>query len=163
MQVLLIRHARAEERRLLRRDASRALTEDGRRRFRRAARGLRAELPELERIITSPLVRARETAELLASAYKQIKVEHQPLLAPGKPPAKLVAWLAAQPREACIALIGHEPDLGRLAGLLLTGKARSFMHVKKGAALLIEFPNAVRTGRGVLRWQLAASQLAALA
>lgn len=163
MQILLIRHARAEERRLLQRDASRALTEDGRRRFRRAARGLCAELPELERIVTSPLTRARETAELLARANKHIEIESQPLLAPGKSLAKLVAWLAAQPPESCIALIGHEPDLGRLAGLLLTGQARSFMRFKKGAAALIEFPKGAHAGRGVLRWQLTASQLAALA
>lgn len=163
MQVLLIRHARAEERRLLQRDASRALTADGRRRFRRAARGLRAELPELGRIATSPLQRARDTAELLAGEYRHAELERLPLLAPGKSPAKLLAWLAAQPPEACIALVGHEPDLGRLAGLLLTGKARGFMRFKKGAAALIEFPRAVRAGGGILHWQLAASQLAALA
>jgi phosphohistidine phosphatase len=163
MQIVLIRHARAEERRLLQRDASRALTAAGRKRFWRAARGLRAELPYLDRIVTSPLTRARETAELLAGAYKQVKVEHQPLLAPDKSLAKLVAWLSTQPPASCIALVGHEPDLGRLAGVLLSGKPHGFMQFRKGAAALIEFPRIVRAGGGVLHWQLSASQLAALA
>jgi len=163
MQIVLIRHARAEERRLLQRDASRALTAAGRKRFRRAARGLRAELPNLDRIVTSPLTRARETAELLAGAYRLADVESQTLLAPGKPPAKLLAWIATQPPASCLALIGHEPDLGRLAGVLLSGKPHGFMQFKKGAAALIEFPKTVRAGGGVLHWQLSASQLAALA
>lgn len=163
MRILLIRHARAEQRRLLQRDASRVLTDDGRRRFRRAARGLRTEMPEITHIATSPLVRARETATLLASVYKHKNVIRQPLLAPGKPASKLAAWLAAQSAKSCIALVGHEPDLGRCAGLLLTGQPRSCLHFKKGAAALIEFPNAARAGGGRLCWLLSARQLAALA
>lgn len=162
MLVVLIRHARAEERRLLQRDRSRALTADGRRRFRRAAKGLRAELPPLTRIATSPLQRARETAELLAAVCKHTDIQRLPLLAPGKSPAKLLAWLAGEPPDSCLALIGHEPDLGRLAGLLLDGRVRGFVQFKKGAAAAFEFSRAPRAGEGRLLWLLTAAQLAAL-
>ena len=86
MQLVLIRHARAEERALLKRDRTRALTVDGRRRMRKAARGLHALLPGLSQIATSPLTRARQTAAIVAEARDDIDVTLLPALAPGEPP-----------------------------------------------------------------------------
>ena len=162
MQLVLIRHARAEERALLKRDRTRALTIDGRRRMRKAAHGLHALLPGLSQIATSPLTRARQTAAIVAEARDDIDVTLLPALAPGEPPRAVLLWLRNQPTDATLALVGHEPDLGRLAGWLLSAKPSGFVQFKKGAAALIEFAEAPAAGKGTLAWLLTAAQLAAL-
>jgi phosphohistidine phosphatase len=162
MQLVLIRHARAEERMLFKRDRTRALTQDGQRRMRKAARGLHALLPGLTQIATSPLLRARQTAEIVAAVYTGIDTVSLPALSPGVAPRAVLAWLRAQPADATLALVGHEPDLGLLAGWLLTGKNSGFVQFKKGAAALIEFSGAPAAGKGTLVWLLTAAQLAEL-
>ena len=162
MQLVLIRHARAEERALLKRDRTRALTIDGRRRMRKAAHGLHALLPGLSQIATSPLTRARQTAAIVAEARDDIDVTLLPALTPGQPPRAVLVWLRAQSANATLALVGHEPDLGRLAGWLLSGKPSGFVQFKKGAAALIEFAGAPAAGKGTLAWLLTAAQLADL-
>jgi len=162
MQLVLIRHARAEERTLFKRDRTRALTDDGRRRMRKSARGLRMLLPGLTQIATSPLLRARQTAEIVAAVYTGIDTVSLPALSPGAAPRAVLAWLRAQPADATLALVGHEPDLGLLAGWLLTGKRSGFVQFKKGAAALIEFAGAPAAGKGTLAWLLTAAQLAEL-
>lgn len=187
MQLVLIRHARAEERALFKRDRTRALTADGRRRMSKAARGLRALVPGLTGIATSPLLRARQTAEIVAAVYTSVDVVTLPALSPGVAPRTVLAWLRTQPQDTLLALVGHEPDLGQLAGWLLSGdrhewrkrgarsrphgdKRRSsfsarktgFVQFKKGAAALIEFAGAPAAGEGTLVWLLTAAQLAAL-
>lgn len=162
MQLVLIRHARAEERALLKRDRTRALTVDGRRRMRKAARGLHALLPGLSQIATSPLLRAHQTAEIVAAVYASVDVVTLPALSPGVAPRTVLAWLRAQPKDALLALVGHEPDLGQLAGWLLSGRSSGFVQFKKGAAALIEFAGAPAAGKGTLAWQLTAAQLAVL-
>jgi phosphohistidine phosphatase len=179
MQLVLIRHARAEERTLFKRDRTRALTADGRRRMRKAARGLHALLPGLTQIATSPLLRARQTAEIVAAVYAGIDTVSLPALSPGAAPRAVLAWLRAQPADATFALVGHEPDLGLLAGWLLSGdrhgwrkcgkrrssfsaKSTGFVQFKKGAAALIEFADAPAAGKGALAWLLTATQLAEL-
>jgi phosphohistidine phosphatase len=159
MQLVLIRHARAEERALFKRDRTRALTADGRRRMRKAARGLRVLVPGLTGIATSPLLRARQTAEIVASACNSPAAMPLPALAPGEDAHAVLAWLRAQPADAALALVGHEPDLGLLAGWLLSGKRTGFVQFKKGAAALIEFAGAPAAGKGTLAWLLTAAQL----
>jgi phosphohistidine phosphatase len=162
MQLVLIRHARAVERALFKRDRTRALTEDGRRRMRRAARGLHAILPGLTHIATSPLLRARQTAEIVAAVSAGVDTVLLPALAPGGAPRTVLAWLRTQPHNAQLALVGHEPDLGRLASWLLAGRFSGFVQFKKGAAALIEFADAPAAGKGTLAWLLTAAQLAEL-
>jgi phosphohistidine phosphatase len=162
MQLVLIRHARAEERMLFKRDRTRALTQDGGRRMRKAARGLHVLLPGLTQIATSPLLRARQTAEIVAAVYAGIDTVSLPALSPGMAPRAVLAWLRAQPADATLALVGHEPDLGLLAGWLLSGKQTGFVQFKKGAAALIEFSGAPTAGKGMLTWLLTAAQLAEL-
>ncbi len=165
MQLVLIRHARAEERGLLKRDRTRALTVDGRRRMRKAARGLHELIPGISQIATSPLARARQTAEIVATVCHCPEVVPLPGLAPGGTGHAVLAWLRAQPADATLALVGHEPDLGQLAGWLLCGARRfskrtGFVQFKKGAAALIEFTGAPAAGNGKLAWLLTAAQLA---
>jgi phosphohistidine phosphatase len=159
MQLLIIRHARAEERGLLRRDAGRRLTKDGRKEMRKAAKGLARLVDDLDILATSPLTRAHETADILADELDGPAPTELQLLAPRGSPGRLLAWVADQPADATVALIGHEPDLGCFAGYLLGGKASSFIELKKGAACLISFEREPKAGEGRLQWLLTPSQL----
>lgn len=164
MKLVLIRHARAQARALLQRDRTRELTPDGRRRMRKAGAGLRTLVPGLDALATSPLVRAHQTAEVIARVYGEgLDIIPLSALAPGEPVTAVLAWLREQPADATLALVGHEPDLGRLASWLLSGKRSGFVQFKKGAAALIEFSAAPTAGNGSLVWLLTAAQLAKVA
>jgi phosphohistidine phosphatase len=163
MNILLIRHGKAEDRSILslsaKKDAARALTETGRRDMRKAAKGLRKFSPDIDLLASSPLIRARETAEVVARVFGVKDIVEQSLLAPGESGAALCEWLREQPPAATVALVGHEPDLSRLAGLLIAGRAESLIGLKKGACALIEFDDRPVAGRGRLAWLLQPGQL----
>ncbi|HTR22118.1 MAG TPA: histidine phosphatase family protein [Gemmatimonadales bacterium] len=163
MQVLVVRHAIAEDPADYARrhpdDAGRPLTADGRKKMRKAARGLRALVPELDLLATSPLTRAVQTAEILADEYDGPAPVQTPTLAPAQPLATLADWLDRERRREVVALVGHEPGLSRAVSWLLSGGDRSFVELKKGAACLLEFPDHVGAGLGVLRWSLSPGQL----
>lgn len=166
MKVLLIRHARAQERSartaLAQRDHARRLTDAGRKDMRRAAKGLRKIAPDLDILASSPLVRARETAEIIARVFGGPAITELAALAPGVTPEELLGWLREQGANS-VALVGHEPDLSRMAAYLLSGEARGFIELKKGAACMIEFDSAPAAGTGTLSWLLAPGQLRRLA
>lgn len=160
LDLLLVRHGVAEEPSEAsaagRSDAARELTPDGRRRFRKAARGLSRALAGLNRVASSPLLRARQTAVLLGKAF-DVEPEYLPALAPGGEARAVLAWLGR--KSGTIALVGHEPDLSRFAGLLLCGSARSLLELRKGGACLIRCSDKPGPGRGTLLWLLKPSQL----
>ncbi len=155
MKILIVRHAKAEERRLLgllRKDAARPLTPGGRKDMAKAAKGLKQLVSDIGVLAASPLVRARQTAQILAERY-DAQVTEVTELSPGADPDKLHAWLRKQPLEATVALVGHEPDLGVLASWFLTGRKEPFVLFKKGAACLIDFADGgPAPGRGRLEW-----------
>jgi phosphohistidine phosphatase len=156
--VVLVRHAIAEERRPGLRDAARRLTPEGRDKLERAARGLKRLGVVPDRILTSPLVRAAETAEVLAEVLAPaVKPETCGPLAPGHTPQEVGEALPEGART--VVLVGHEPDLSELASWLLTG-SRDGMRLpfRKAGAAAIELEGA----EGTLRWMLAPKQLRAL-
>ena len=164
MQLLVIRHAIAEDREEFavtgQDDDLRPLTRDGRRRMRRAARGLREVVPRLGLLATSPLVRAVQTAEVLADAYELDAWETWPELSPGVHPSMLVERLRSLRVDGGpVAVVGHEPDLGELASWLLSGRTPSFVELKKGPACLLEFEGPPDPDRARLLWLLAPGQL----
>lgn len=152
MDLLLVRHATAEDGRPGRSDADRRLTAEGRREFLRALAGLRRLDPEPTRILTSPLVRARETAELLAEQVAGPEPEEWPLLAPGGSLEGILRDLRGAGET--VVLVGHEPGLGRLVSLCLAGAAGDNTPLKKGGMARIRFDGAPRPGRGRLVWLL---------
>jgi phosphohistidine phosphatase len=164
-ELVFIRHAIAEDRGVFARtgrpDGERPLTEKGIRRMRLAARGLREELTELAVLATSPLVRAVETAEILAEAFDGIRVERVAALSAG-PPEAFLDWYRSVAGSGTVAAVGHEPHLGAWASWLLAGPAADFVPFKKGGACLLEFPGRVEPGAAVLRWHLGPSHLRAL-
>ncbi len=119
--LLLLRHAIAEDSGAARSDEERRLTGEGKRKLREVVAGMRAlELP-VDVILTSPLVRARETAEIVADGYGLDDGIETPALAPGAGPDAVLAALASIGRPSGVVLVGHEPDLAGLASTLLVG------------------------------------------
>jgi phosphohistidine phosphatase len=166
VELLVIRHARAEDREAFRAtgrdDDLRPLTREGRRTMRQAARALPALVPSLDLVVSSPLVRAMETARIVARAYGELEIAALDALRPEHSPELFARWLAQQQPETAVAAVGHEPHLGRLVSYLLAGQSASFLDLKKGAACLVAFPAAVAPGAGLLRWSLTPAQLSAL-
>jgi phosphohistidine phosphatase len=152
MQLYLVRHAEAEELPARGGDAARRLTADGRREFSRVVIGLRRLEPELTRILTSPLVRARQTAEILQEQLPGPAPEDWVLLAPGGAPERLLLQL----RDAgeTVALVGHEPGLGRLLSLAVAGRAGDGTPMRKGGVARIDFDATPKPGAGRLVWML---------
>lgn len=139
--LLLLRHGIAEPREDGRADAARALTPAGRRRCAAVLTRLRQRGLAADRLFSSPLVRARQTAELALQAELAPSLELAETLAPGGSPlAQLATWLDVVPARAGqrprLLLVGHEPDLGNLACALIGAPAGSITLRKAGLALL---------------------------
>ncbi|MGE3273857.1 MAG: phosphohistidine phosphatase SixA [Vicinamibacterales bacterium] len=155
IEVYLVRHAIAADRGpRYPDDRVRPLTADGVSRFRRAVQGLAALDVTLDVVFTSPLLRARETADLLAAGLKpKPAVEILEALAPGGAPKDVLAAIARAGRtSARLALVGHQPELGDLAARLLGARGR--IEFKKGGVALVEVERSTPGGPGMLRWLL---------
>jgi len=156
---LVVRHAAAEADAASGLDIDRPLSESGSEDMGRAAFGLTALVRPPDVIASSPYERALETAGIVADAFGGAPVESVEALAAGAPPEPMLAWLGTR-RGRLIALVGHEPDLGRFVSLALAGSTRSFYPMRKGAACLLEFPAVPRAGNATLEWAIEARQLA---
>jgi phosphohistidine phosphatase len=166
MKLLLIRHAIAEEpedfARTGKDDRQRPLTDDGRKKMKQNAKGLRELVPEIGLLATSPLTRAAQTAAILDSVYgglSEVEIEE---LSPEASPTEFLRWLRKQKAET-IAAVGHEPSLSLILSWLLTGNERRLFSFRKGGACLLEFPDEVGAGTATLLWALAPGQLRDLA
>jgi phosphohistidine phosphatase len=158
MRIVLLRHAIAEDSAPSgKADRLRELTDEGRRKMRKGAEALARLVPDLALVVTSPYLRTRETAEILAKACaRKPAVSELPELAPAGSgnTAAIVKFLLSQKALSAVALVGHEPDLSLLAGYLLTGKASSFVEMRKGGACLLDFPGRIAPGGARLVWHL---------
>lgn len=166
MQLLVIRHAIAEERddfaRTGKDDRLRPLTDEGRKKMKQAARGLRGLVPDIPLLATSPLTRAAQTGAILDSVYgglKEVEIEE---LAPDASPVEFLSWLRKQKAER-VAVVGHEPSLSLMVSWLLTGTEHRLLAFRKGGACLLDFPGKVGAGTAILLWALTPSQLRQLA
>ena len=131
-------------------DEERPLTDDGRRKFRKVARGIAKLVRRPDALLTSPHLRARQTAELLAEAWKRVTPEPEPSLATGDF-AGLEATLARYRPEQLVAIVGHEPHLSGLLAHLVDARAPERFAFRKGGAALVEFKGALSEG-GLLHW-----------
>lgn len=132
-------------------DDERPLTHAGAARMRRAVSGLRALGMEVDVVVTSPLVRAVETADLLVAGLKPVpSLQVLPALAPGVAPAKAADALAAIDTKRHLAVVGHEPGMGELAAWLIG--ARTPLPFKKGAVCRIDLDGPVTARAGRLVW-----------
>lgn len=171
MQLLLIRHAIAMEREEFAPaglpDSERPLTPEGKAKMIEVAKGLMRQVDDLALLASSPYLRARQTADIVAAAFPGVRRAETPVLIPDEPPLAFARWLAAHAAltddGAVIAAVGHEPHLGDLAEWLIAGDAEGAIVFKKGGAALIEFDDAPLKGSGVLRWLLEPGQLRKMA
>lgn len=153
-ELYLIRHGVAEERgEAWPDDAKRPLTARGMLRVRKAVRGLARLGVSIDVVLTSPLVRARQTAEIVAGGFDpRPQLVNADSLAPGGAYRAVVADLEKHARRSHIALVGHEPDIGELAARLID--TRHPVEFKKGAICRIDVGTLPPTGPGTLRWFL---------
>jgi len=156
MWVYLFRHGPAGQRDAERwpDDGQRPLTARGERKTTRAARGLARLERRPAQLFTSPLERSARTATILQQSLNVVRPPQiAEELAPGGSPQKLIARLQRWNGEVAV-VVGHEPDLGRLAGLLLFGDPEGTLPLKKSGCCAIAFEDAVHAGAGRLVWLL---------
>ncbi len=155
-----MRHAEAEEMSQSGADETRPLTVRGRQRTRAAASGLRALKLRFDLILTSPLLRAVETAEIVADAdARNPPPEVLPALSTGVPPGELISAIGPYSDHKDVLLVGHEPQLSGVIALLLTTNGKVAIRLKKGACVALEIPQKLEPGGAVLRWMLTQRQL----
>jgi phosphohistidine phosphatase len=162
VSLYLVRHAIAEPRGSdWPDDTKRPLTHRGMARMREAVRGLDAAGVEIPVVLTSPLVRARQTAELLAQGLScGPSVEVTNALLPGQPAARVAEALASHARAHAVALVGHEPGLGEIAAWLLG--TREPLPFKKGGVCRIDVTGLPPVPPGQLVWFALPKMLRAL-
>lgn len=165
MEVIVIRHSLAlpadKAREMGLSDGERPLTTRGDRHARSAAAGLRYVLAEqpLDAVLTSPLLRARQTAAILAQHLDDPPIDEAEVLAPGQPMEAVDAWLHAHFGERRLLLVGHEPDLANWVSWGLTRQRHRLLTFKEAGSALLRFPGAPEGGTGTLHWCLTADQL----
>ena len=124
MELILWRHADAENRLP---DDARQLTDKGRRQAKKMAAWLESRLPANYRLLSSPALRARETASALAD-----KVVIEPALSTSATPQQVLQVAGWPNGDGVVVVVGHQPTLGATAALALTGVAEAWS-IKKGA------------------------------
>lgn len=152
-------------------EVARPLTEEGRAESQQVAEGLRWLDPKLDVIVTSPLTRARETAEPVSQALG-VPLQVDGALAPGCTLHTLAPLLLSSHSMQGMLIVGHEPDFSELIGLLIAGHDLARVAMKKGACCRLDLPSLAKleherdvdklAGRATLRWLLTAPQLARL-
>ncbi len=162
MDVILIRHAKAGTRdpNSWPDDDERPLTPDGQLEHRAVMRAARKMGVKFDFLVTSPLKRARETAEIIGNVYRwpeepQVAAE----LGHGFSVTAVVKLLAKFPPSARVALVGHEPDFSELATALIGGKSGLGLQIKKSGIAGIRFEGPAEVGAGTLLFLLKPSQL----
>lgn len=159
----LVRHGIAEERGdEWPDDAKRPLTSKGLARLRGIARGLRELGVDVDVVLSSPLVRAKQTAEVLVDGLRPVpSLTVISALSPGISPAQLTEALHSYRKAKGIALVGHEPGIGELGAWLIGAKTP--LSFKKGGVCQIECSVPATHGAGQLVWFATPKMLRALA
>lgn len=154
MEVYLFRHGIAEDHAASGRDADRALTEEGKRKLHKVLKRARKVAVNPTLILSSPLVRAIETAQIAAEVleYKS-EIARTNALLPNATPRDVWAEIRAHRDEPSILLAGHEPLFSQTVAYLL-GSTRAMVEFKKGALIRIDFAALGAEPRGVLEWML---------
>ena len=143
-------------------DSDRPLTDEGIERLRIQFRALKEMGVELDHVVTSPLVRARQTGEWLAAAFKAAPAQVVcDALRPGGRYDAVMSDLARLPHARFVALVGHEPSIGMLAAGLIG--FRGAIPFKKGAVCRVAVDGIPPSAPGQLEWFLPPRVLRSLA
>jgi len=144
-------------------DSQRPLTEVGRKKMRSVAEGLEAFGMKLDLILSSPYVRARETAEILAEVFKlKDKLVYSENLMPLGDLGQLIDEVNEKYPVENLVIVGHEPALSSLISLLLSGHPTINITMKKGGVCCLALDKLLFEGGAALEWLLTPAQLAKL-
>lgn len=144
-------------------DSLRPLTEKGRKKMRAIAKGLRSLNVQFDLILSSPYARARETAEILADIFKiKDKVVFSDNLVPLGYADQLIAEINEKHSVDSLAIVGHEPALSALIGLLGANNSEILITLKKGGVCLLSGDDLHHDRRATLEWLLPPSILVEL-
>src|SRR5690348_14359678 len=148
MNLLIVRHAVAFERDAQRwpDDRERPLTPEGTARARKSAKGLKRVVERPQRLLTSPLTRATQTADILTRFAGWPTALECPALSPEEPPEATLEALRGEPQKL-IAVVGHQPALGRLIAACVPGAVQpQAFELRKFGVALLSFDGAPRPG-----------------
>lgn len=154
MNLYLIRHAIAEEETSSGEDSQRALTEKGAKKMRQIAKGLRTLGVEFDLILSSPYVRALQTAEILSDVFKKKKIAYSDNLIPIGDPDLLLAEINEKYTVDSLAIVGHEPYLSTLVSLLVAEGSPVDLSFKKGGVCRLATDDLHHTRKATLEWLL---------
>ena len=152
MQLYLLRHAEAEV--LAASDAARRLTAKGEEQAAKVGKFCAKQGIAPAVILSSPVVRARQTADLVASKLPDAELVEVPWAACGMDPWKAMDELGAYAKFPAVMLVGHQPDLGGLTAALLGMTQVQSLHVRKALLLGLDVSQGLTTGAGVLQFFL---------
>jgi len=158
--VYIMRHGRAEAG-VGKSDSARELTEQGIAALESAASGLAELATSFDLVLTSPLVRAVQTARIicdgLGGAAQPVVTD---VLAPGASGEAIVEEIGQHGNPTSVLLVGHMPDVGYLSGFLL-GHTRAVVDFSPGTMVRVDLPGHSSV-KGIIRWAMTAEQLAIL-
>lgn len=161
MKLVIFRHGLAMERdEALQKkiqDGQRPLVEKGRERTKKVARFLKAQEEEFEVLLYSPLLRAKQTAEIIQEILGIKKAIEVMELVPDAPPESFAKWLQSSiPQVTKVIVVGHEPQLSVFATWCLSGDRESFFDLKKSGVIGLEIESfsEISSGTAELKWLL---------
>jgi phosphohistidine phosphatase len=162
VNIFVLRHGEAGTHASLpSKDSERPLTESGRNEVEKVAESLRGLRVEFDRIATSPLKRAKDTAEIVVKAYNtnSPKLEIWEELRPEGSKGELIQRLSKLKQDSDIMLVGHEPYLSTLIGEIISGSAMCRIVLKKSGVAKVQIHSFAPKVNGELRWLLTPRQL----
>ncbi len=144
MKLILVRHALAEDREEFFKknmeDHLRPLTPKGKKKMQKIATEFAGLIGHVDHIITSPYIRAKETAQILKDVFQDASVIEAAELVPQSPPQSFLKWLRSfRGQFETLMAVGHEPQLSVFASFLLTGETASRIDFKKSGMVCFEF------------------------
>lgn len=149
MNLVLFRHGIAKDRTGEMADADRPLTEEGMKKTREAAKGLAKQIDRPRAVLTSPKLRARQTAALLCEALGMEAEVFAPL---GENDLAAMLDAIADRPESSIVAVGHEPSMSAMVEVLIAGQSRGAVKLKKAGAARIAIEGRPGPARGTLMW-----------
>jgi phosphohistidine phosphatase len=166
MNLYIVRHAIAEERGTpgYEDDSARPLTDAGSKKMKKIAKGLYRLGIELDLILTSPYVRARDTAKILGDRFDRMdKIFFSDNLIPPGNFESLIFEIHEKYDVPNIALVGHEPMLSSLVSWMMTGDTEARLTMKKGGVANLSSNSLYQDGHATLEWLLTPALLVQLA
>ncbi len=162
MNLYIIRHAIAVDE--YEKDSQRPLSDKGKKKMRQIAKGLRILGVDFDLILSSPYVRAKETAEILMEVFKiKQDVQFSENLVPMGDPDLLISEMNEKYNATSIALVGHEPFLSALVGLLISENTNVDLSFKKGGVCRLSADDLHHTRQATLEWLLTPGVLVEIA